>query len=454
MPPVPAVRPTRRQIAAAQPVQAPRAGWLSRIGSKIRGAVQPAGGGRIMTSEELARELRSGWDTDAGVAVSENGSMAVATVYRCVSIIANTMGMLPWRVYKREGEAGERETMEADHPVDVLLSRTPNRWQTPYQFKRWLGVCQCLRGNAYVFVVRKNGVPVELVPLHPDCMNVEQVGDFDVRYRYSSFYGGQQLFDSSEILHFYTLSLNGLWGLSPIAAARQAVGVSLAAEKFGARHFGKGVRPTGALKLPVGTTLSDEAIVRLREDIQNVLGGIDNSHKVALLEQGLEWQSLSMTAEEAQYIEARRFQGGDICKFFGIPPFLVGDIEKQTSWGSGIESQGIGFVVYTMQPWLVASQDTANARLFVPGDEDDRFTRFDTDSLTRADIGTLSTALKTQIDAGIINPNEARHRLGLNPRTDGAGDDFVVPGKSIDSKGGQPGAPAPARSKQGGDQNA
>ena len=442
MPPVPVVRPTRRAVAAAQPSQASRVTLIGRLKRAYQAAVQPAGGGRIMTSEDLARELRSGWDTDAGVAVSENGSMAVATVYRCVSIIANTMGMLPWRVYRREGENGERETMEAEHPVDVLLSRNPNRWQTPYQFKRWLDVCQCLRGNAYVFVVRKNGVPVELVPLHPDCMSVEQVGDFDVRYRYSSFYGGQQLFDSSEILHFYTLSLNGLWGLSPIAAARQAVGLSLAAEKFGARHFGQGVRPTGAVKLPPGVKLSEEAFTRLRDSIQTILGCVNNSHKIALLEDGLEWQNISMTAEEAQYILSRQFQSGEICKFFGVPPFLAGDIEKNTSWGAGIESQGIGFVVYTMLPWLTSAQDTANARLFVPGDEDDSFTRFDTESLTRPDIGTLSTALKTQIDAGMINPNEARHRLGLNPRTDAAGDDYVVPGKSIDSKGAQPGAPA------------
>lgn len=422
MPPVPALRPTARQIKAAQPSQAPRAGLISRIGAAWRAAVQPAGGGRIMTSEDLARELRSGRDTDAGVSVSETGSMAVATVHRCVSIISNTLGMLPWRVYQRE-EA--REVAEPTHPVDILLSRSPNRWQTPFQFKQWIGTCQCLRGNAYVFIRKKDGIPVELVPLHPDHMSVEQVGDFDVRYRYSSAYAGQQIFDASDILHFYTISLNGLWGLSPITAARQAIGLSLAAEKFGARHFGKGVRPTGALKLPVGTQLSDEAITRLRDSIQNILGGIDNSHKVALLEGGLEWVSLSMTAEEAQYILSREFQSGEICKFFGVPPFLAGDIQKNTSWGAGIESQGIGFVVYTMQPWLISAQDTANARLFVPGDEDDYFTRFDTDSLTRADIGTLSTALKTQIDAGIINPNEARHRLGLNPRTDAGGEQFA-----------------------------
>lgn len=448
MPSVPALRPTRRQIAAAQPVQAPRAGWLSRIGGAFRAAVQPAGGGRIMTSEDLARELRCGADTDAGVPVTPEGAMAVSTVYACVRIIANTMGMLPWRVYKSEGENGERETLERGHPVDVLLSRTPNRWQTPFQFKRWIGVSQCLTGNAYVAKAMVRGEVTELIPLHPSRMALRQLDDFDLEYRYTTFSGRQIVFTQAEILHFYTLSVNGVWGLSPISAARQGIGLALAAEKFGARHFGSGTRPTGVVKLPTGMTLSAEALDRLRTNIKAALSGIDNSHNIALLEEGLEWQNISMTAEEAQYIESRRFQGGDVCKFYGVPPFMVGDIEKQTSWGSGIESQGIGFDVYTMQPWLVSAQDTVNSRLFKAGAEDHLFTLFQTEPLRRADIGTLSSALKTQIDAGMISPNEARRQIRLNPRTDGAGDDFVVPGKSIDSKGGQP---TPADTKPGSD---
>jgi HK97 family phage portal protein len=433
MPPVPALRPTRRAIAAAQPSLAPRASLPTRVWRAVRAAVQPSGGGRIITtSAELARELRAGWETDSGVEVNSSSSMRVATIYRCVSIIADTMGMLPWRVYRRDGD---KKTLEPGHPVDVLLARTPNRWQDPFQFKRWIGVCQCLRGNAYVLKAMRAGEISELIPLHPDHMAVEQIGDFDVRYLYTTWDGRRVVFSSSEILHFRALSLNGLWGLSPIEAARQAVGLSLAAEKFGARFFGKGVRPTGVIKLPPGSKLNEEQIKRLREDIQSALGGIDNSHKVALLEEGMEWQNISMTAVEAQYIEARQFQSDELCQFFGVPPFMVGNTQKSTSWGTGLDNQRIGFVIHTMMPRLISAQDTANAALFVPGDEDDLFTQFQTESLTLPDVSTLANSSKTLIEAGVISPNEARLWFNLNPRTDQAGDDFVIPGnKGIDSK--------------------
>lgn len=421
MTPTPA-RITPRQLAAAQPVVRPRASLMQRIGAAIRAATQPATGGRrITTSQQLAEELRIGTMTDAGMDVSPTSAMNVAAVYRCVSIISGTMGMLPWRVYSRDGD---KETLDAEHAADVLLNRTPNRWQTPYQFKQWIGLCQCLRGNAYVFVVRKGGQPVELIPLHPDRMTVEQIGDFDVRYTYTSWDGRRQIYDPSEIMHFRTVSLNGMWGLSPISAAMQGVGLALAAEKFGARHFGKGVRPTGAIKVPPEMNLTAEQVDRLRSDINTVLGGIDNSHKVAVLEGGMEWQNISMTAEEAQYIESRKFQRSEIAMFFGVPPHMLGDVDKQTSWGSGIESQGIAFIVYTMQPWLVSAQDTANARLFGDG-EPEMFTQFVTDALTRADLAAMATAIRTLIEARTINPNEARRMLRLNPRDDGEGDDFV-----------------------------
>jgi HK97 family phage portal protein len=426
MPPVPAVR----QRTASRQASAARPGILSRIG-RMFGATQPATGGRIITtSQQLAEELRVGQRTDAGVDVSPSSSMQVAAVYRCVSIISGTMGMLPWRVYERDGD---RETISPDHPVDILLSRSPNRWQTPYQFKQWIALCQCLRGNAFVFVVRKNGVPVELVPLHPDHMTVQQIGDFDVRYTYTTFDGRRQIFAPEEIMHFRTMSLNGLWGLSPIDAARQGIGLAMAAEKFGARHFGSGVRPTGSLTLPVGTKLSPEAIERLRADINTVLSGVDNSHKVAIFEEGMEWKSISMTADEAQYVDARKFQRSDIAMFYGVPPHMLGDVDKQTSWGSGIESQGIAFIIYTMLPWLASAQDVANGRLF--GLDEPYFTQFRTDDLTRADLATMASAINTLTNAGTISPNEARRMLRMNPRDDAAGDNYVVPGaKAIDAK--------------------
>ncbi|MDY6960321.1 MAG: phage portal protein [Pseudomonadota bacterium] len=433
MPPVPA-KITRRQLAAAQPVVRAQGGVLSRIAGAIRAAVQPSGGGRIITtSQQLAEELRIGTRTDAGVDVSPASSMAISAVYRCVSIISGTMGMLPWRVYERDGD---RETVKPEHPADILLNRSPNRWQTPFQFKQWLGVCQCLRGNGYVFVVRRGGLPVELIPLHPDRMSVEQIGDFDVRYIYTSWDGRRQIFDPSEIMHFRTVSLNGLWGLSPIEAARQGIGLAMAAEKFGARHFGQGVRPTGAVKLPEGVQLSPEQITNLRADLNTVLAGVDNSHKVAVFEAGMEWQNISMTAEEAQYIDSRKFQRSEIAMFFGVPPHMLGDVDKQTSWGSGIESQGIAFIIYTMMPWLVSSQDTVNGRLFGEG-ESELFTQFVTDALTRADLAAMASSIRTLTEAGTISPNEGRRMLRMNPRQDEAGDDFVVPGMNrIDSKPG------------------
>lgn len=421
MPPVPA-QITHRQLAAAQPRTAPRASLMSRVVNAVRAGLQPDGGGkRITTSADLARELRGGWSTDAGVDVSAHSSMQVAAVYRCVSIISGTMGMLPWRVYARDGE---RETLDPEHPADVLLSRTPNRWQTPFQFKQWIGACQCFRGNAYVFVHRRGGIPVELIPLHPDQMSVRQTGDFELEYAYTAYAGQRELISPSDLMHFRTTSLDGLTGLSPIAAAKQGVGLALAAEKFGSRHFGSGVRPTGMIKVGEGVNLNEEQVTRLRNQLQDVLGGIDNSHKVAVLEAGMEWQNISMNAEEAQYIDSRKFQRSEIAMFFGVPPHMLGDTDKQTSWGTGIQQQGQAFEIYSMLPWLSAAADTANGRLFASS-EHEMFTQFITESLKPADLATLASSIKTLTDARIITPNEGRKMLRLNPR-DG-GDDLAAP---------------------------
>lgn len=430
MPPVPAVRDRRRQLAAAQPVLRAQAGVVARFIGAIRAAFQPADGGRrITTSQQLAEELRRGWQTDAGIDVTPSSSMQVAAVYRCVNIISGTMGMLPWRVFQRDGD---KETMQPEHPIDILLNRTPNRWQTPFQFKQWIGVCQCLRGNAYVALHKQRGRIIELVPMHPDRMTIEQIGDFDVRYIYTSWDGVRTVFTPDEIMHFRTQSLDGLRGLSPISAAMQGIGLALAAEKFGGRHFGNGVRPSIAIKVPKEVNLTDEQANNLRAQITEVLGGISNSHKVMVLEGGMEAQTLSMTAEEAQYIDSRKFQRSEIAMFFGVPPHMLGDVDKQTSWGTGIQQQGQAFEIYTMLQWLVSCQDTANGRLFT-ADETDLFTQFITDALKPASLTELATAIKTLVDGRTIVPNEGRRWLNLNPRDDC---DEIVSAKATDTKGG------------------
>lgn len=390
--------------------------WLSNV-FRVFGATQEKSG-RVhdlaRNSHDLARILANSATTASGAVVNDSTAMRVAAVYACVRVLSDAVGMLPLGLYRREGKTIRAEER---HPVAELLSVRPNRWQTPFEFKRLILGHMALRGNAYCVVVRLGNRVQELIPLHPGRVTVRQLPSLNLEYVYERPDGSRTTYAQAEMLHLRALSSDGVVGLSPIGVAAQAIGLALQTEKHGARMFSNGAAPAGVLKHP--QVLSQEAAQRLADSFQSAYGGADNAGKTIVLEEGMGWEAVGMNAEETQFIESRKFQRSEIAMFFGVPPHMIGDIERGTSWGSGIEQQGIGFVTYTLRPWLVNIGEAIARDLLTAEERRTLFAQFDTDDLTRADFLTRQNGLRVMYDAGVISPNEWRESEGYNPRPGG-----------------------------------
>ncbi|MGE0845828.1 MAG: phage portal protein [Flavobacteriaceae bacterium] len=404
-----------------------------------RAAVQHRGGGVIInTSQDLEEALRDG----AG-AVTPETAMRTAAVNACVRVITGPVGNLPTDLKRKLGPR-EREDAE-DHPLHAVLTRRPNRWQTPSQFKKMMQAHVLLRGNAYARIVRsvaRRGV-VELIPLHPDRVRCRQNDDLSLSFEYRRPSGGPVTFAQRDIMHLVGLTLDGVHGVSVIAYARETIKFSMAMEEHGLTTFRNGARPSSVLKHP--GILGPEGTENLRASLDDYRAGGESEGKALILEEGMSVETLAMTSEDAQWLESRKFTRSDIAMFFGVPPHMIGDTEKSTSWGSGIEQQSIGFVTYTLEDHLTAWEETINRDLLEPG-ETDLYARFNRSALVRGDIKTRWSTYATAMQWGAMSPNEVRALEDLNPRE--GGDDFYDPpntaGGASDQKGNGDEPPQPA----------
>lgn len=224
-------------------------------------------------------------------------------------------------------------------------------------------------------------------------------------------------------MHLRSLTVDGLLGISPIEAARQAIGTALAAESHSGKLFGSGIQTTGVLKHP--SNLTAEAITRLADSFASRYSGSDNAFRPLILEEGMDWQSIGMNSTDAQFIEGRKFQRNEIAMFYGVPPHMIGDIDRGTSWGSGIEQQGLSFLTHTLMPWLVNIEQATDA--FLLGDDAKTyFTDFNTSEMIRIDFAARQAGHKIMRENGVISPNEWRKIEGMQPREDAAGDEYTT----------------------------
>ena len=365
--------------------------------------------GAVVTLEDLAVSMRAG----GGVAVTPESAMRVATVYACVRIISGAVANLPLSVMRR---ADDRRREEAgDLAVSAVLRRRPNGWQTPSQFRRMMQAHVLLRGNAYALIVRSRGQVVGLLPLQPERMEVRQADDLRLTYRYSRRDGGRVDLAAADVLHLVGLTLDGVHGLSPIAYARESIGLSLAMEGHGSTLFRNGARPSAALRHPSHVT--QEAAVRLRESMDAFRVGGEREGKTLILEEGMDYQPITMSAEDTQWIESRKFSRTDIAMFFGVPPHMIGDTEKSTSWGTGIEQQSIGFVSFTLEDHLTMWEERIALSLL--GEDPRLYARFNRAALVRGDIKSRWEAHVKSLQWGVHSPNEIRALEDENPRDGG-----------------------------------
>ncbi len=364
-------------------------------------------------SHELYQWLTRGNQSVSGQSVTEASAMRVAAVYSCVSLISGTLATLPLHIYERVGETDRRR--RSDHPVAIVFQK-PNRNQSRVDFLQQMQASLLLRGNAYAYVVWERGQrgnrPMQMWPLHPDLVTVEQNNDLSLRYRVRRRDDAPEVVLPQEnVFHVRGLSANGYMGRSVLADARDVVGIAQATQESAGTFWAHGGGPDVALRHP--KVLSDKAKKSLEEHFAVTYGGNDGQRRVAVLEEGMEITPLSITKRDAQFLETRQFQRTEICGMFQVPPHMIGDTEKSTSWGTGIEQQQIGFLQYTMRRWLV-TWEQAIWQQFIE-QEQAFYPEFMVEGLLRGDFKAQMDGYGLAIDKGVYSVNEVRRKLNEPP---------------------------------------
>ena len=354
-----------------------------------------------------------------GIAITEDSAMRLSAVFGAVRVISETIASLPWEVKQ---DAGDNTRSASAHPINKLIHH-PNGMMTDFNFRE---VCQahlCLHGNAFIAIRRNEaGQAVKLIPVHPDRVEVKV-------YKDEKFYNidqGKETFDDTEMIHILGLSFDGIIGKSVIEAARESIGLGLAADQFGGSFFGNGANVSAVLTHP--GKLSDEAYKRLMTSWARRYSGLDNSHKTAILEEGMNLTKVSISPQESQFLETRKFGVEDIARFFRIPLAYLGSLEN-SSTRANIEEQGIQFQRNTILPWVKRWEAEFNRKLF-PGQED-YFIRMNMDGLLRGDISSRYSSYATARQWGWMSVNDIRKYESLDP-IDG-GDVYLQPLNMIEA---------------------
>ncbi len=396
--------------APAQPVAAPEPAWRLPVAS--------AGTMITMTTPDELDQLLRGGITAAGQSVTAQTALRVGAVFACVRLISGAVANMPVSV-KRRVDDRTRQTL-SDHPVWKLMNRRPNKWQKPAQFKRMMQGHVLLRGNAYAAKVRGvRGDVISLIPLHPDRVTKRQLSDFTCEYTWTPLTGGSKVLQEADVMHLMGLSLDGVTGLSPLSYMRESIGEGRAMQAHGATVFANGANVTGAFKLPAGRTLEKAQMDGLRDQLDEYRSGGARDGKVIILEDGLEFEQMALSAEDAQWIEARKFNRSDIAMFFGVPPHMIGDTDKATSWGTGLETQGQAFVTFTLEDHLTMWEEALGADLIDWDANPDVYARFNRNALVRGDIAARWEAYVKAMQWGVYSPNDVRQMEDENPRDGG-----------------------------------
>lgn len=366
--------------------------------------------------EEWMREMFSPMTT-AGVQVSEGTAMRLATHFACVNLISRTLGSFPIHVYERMSDGRKRKAIE--HPVYRLLHDQPNPETTPMIFKETLQANLSNTGKAFAEIVwGRDGYPKELWPLESKQVQPRRRDDGDLEYLIDGI-----PVPGWKILHIPGLGFDGLNSFSPVGLFRQTIGLGLAAEEYGARFFGQGTNIGGFLELQ--NELSDDAYKRLKESMAEKYQGLQKSHGLVLLEGGAKYSKIGMSMEDAQFIETHKFNRSTIAMIHGVPPHLIGDLEKATF--SNIEHQGIEAVMYLFRPWAVRWEEALAARLFTKKERGRFYIRFNLDALLRGDTKSRYDAYAIGRQWGWLSADDIRELEDEDPLPDGKGKTYLQP---------------------------
>lgn len=392
-----------------------------------------------------------GGQTASGKSVSEENALGITAAWACQRIIAESLGMIPLQMFKREG----RNAVPADdHPLAEVLIGSPNRDQTSLEFRETLAAHLCGNGNAYSLVDRLGKRVTSLYPIRADrTVPMRKRGgntklplrEGEVFFRHGVDGGAPVDYRREEVWHIKGFGRDPVVGLSPIGNAREAIGGALAEQEFANAFFQNGGMPAGIATYPGWLKADQRAIAR--ENLAKVIGGLGNAHKFAFFEGGMKvepWESMNM--EDMQFILSRKFSVLEICRLYRVPPHMVAELEKGASYAS-IEMLSQEFVMFTLMPYFTRIEASAAKWLMEPAERRTHFVRFNYEALLRADSKGRAEYLGKMVDHGLMTRNEARAKENLNESTEENMDAFTVQTALtvIDKLGEeqQPAAPAP-----------
>lgn len=365
----------------------------------------------------------------SGKIVNERTAMQTTAVYSCVRILSEAIASLPVHLYRYTDTGKERVY---DHPLYYLLHDEPNPEMTSFVFRETLMSHLLIWGNAYAQIIRDGaGRVLGLYPLLPDKVEVDRDGNGELYYIYNRYSDenpnfedyGRVYLPQEDVLHIPGLGFDGLVGYSPIAMAKNAVGMTLACEEYGAGFFENGATPGGVLEHP--GVLKDPA--KVRESWHAVYGGSKNAGKVAVLEEGMKYQQIGIPPEEAQFLETRKFQVNEIARLYRIPPHMVGDLDKSSF--SNIEQQSLEFVKYTLDPWVIRWEQSLQKALLLPQEKKEYFVKLNVDGLLRGDYQSRMTGYSIGRQNGWLSTNDIREMENMNPiPAEEGGDLYLVNG--------------------------
>lgn len=364
--------------------------------------------------DELDRAVSAVLAGNSGeqVYVTEDTSLAVTTVWACVSLLSESVGILPIHLYKKT--ATGRESV-ARHP-GLQLINNPNSYTSRLDLMQHLMVSVTLHGNGYARIHRAySGAAERLELLEPDVPQPSVSPDGELFYNVAG-----EMVHSDDMIHVKGLVVDGLKGKSPIAVHRENLALTMMVQKYGHQFFSKGGNTSGVFEVP--GTLSDDAYKRLKADLAASYGGIGNSHKPMLLEGGMKYTRVNIPLDDAQFLSTRKFQKGEIASIYRVPPHMVGDLERSTY--SNIEQQSQEYLTYCLMPYLVKIETELNTKLLKINEREKYYFRFGLNGLLRADSKSRSEYYKNMYMIGCMNANEIRELEEMN-RYEG-GDKFFV----------------------------
>ena len=368
--------------------------------------------------------------TSSGKMVTERSAMQISAVYACVRVLSEAVAGLPLHFYRYTDGGGKEKAL--DHPLYFLLHDEPNSEMSSFVFRETLMTHLLLWGNAYAQIIRNGkGEITALYPLMANRMSVDR--DTNTGNIIYTYYRSMEeknankdaiaVLSPSDVLHIPGLGFDGLVGYSPIAMAKNAIGMSIACEEYGAKFFENGAAPSGVLEHP--GTIKDPS--KVRDSWMSQFGGSSNSHKIAVLEEGLKYTPISISPNEAQFLETRKFQLDEIARIFRIPPHMIGDLEHATF--SNIEELSLEFVKYTLDPWIMRWEQSIQRTLLTKEEKGVYFAKFNVDGLLRGDYASRINGYAVGINNGFMCPNDIREleNMDLIPEEKG-GFTFMVNG--------------------------